>query len=66
MHVTLLPRETFERNPNRRKEGPDMDILLRIECDSCGKFMIVDDADVGDHGLDCPFCSSDISIPDDD
>ena len=43
-----------------------MEILLRLECDSCGKFMIVDDADVGDHGLDCPFCSSDISIPDDD
>ena len=44
-----------------------MDIMLRLECDSCGKSMIVEDTDVGDdHGLDCPFCGSDISIPDEE
>ena len=41
-----------------------MDILLKLQCPACHKRLIVEDADVDQDFLTCPFCDTDIPIPD--
>ena len=43
-----------------------MEFLLRLECEVCQKPFIVDDNDVDDDALSCPFCTGDVSVPSDE
>ena len=43
-----------------------MDILLRLECEVCQKSFIVDDNDVDDDALSCPFCAGDVPVSSDE
>jgi len=41
-----------------------MDIMLRFQCEDCRKSFVVDDADVDQDILTCPFCQADVPVPD--
>ena len=43
-----------------------MEMLLRFECPECPLSFIVDDADVEDEVLGCPYCQEDALVPEDD
>ena len=43
-----------------------MQILLRFNCAECRKSFIVEDEELEDQQLGCPFCGIDIEVPDDD
>ena len=40
-----------------------MDVLLRLVCDECGKSVIVDDREVEDDVLNCPYCGAEMVVP---
>ena len=43
-----------------------MNILLRFICAECQKSFIVDDEELEDQELGCPYCGANIEVPDDD
>ena len=43
-----------------------LEFLLRLQCSACQKSFVVEEADVDQDFLTCPFCEQDISIPDED
>lgn len=43
-----------------------MEMLLRFECPECQRSFIVDDTDVEDEVLGCPYCREDVPVPEDD
>ena len=43
-----------------------MEILLKLQCPACKKRLVVEEADVDQDILTCPYCEEDIPIPDED
>ena len=43
-----------------------MQIMLRLQCQECRKYFIVDDEDVETAELGCPHCRADVDVPEDD
>ena len=43
-----------------------MEILLRLQCPQCRKSVIVEDNEVEDEQISCPYCQADIDVPVDD
>ena len=43
-----------------------MQMLLKLECPVCEKSFIVEDVEVDQPELSCPFCEEAVAVPEDD
>ena len=43
-----------------------MEILLKLQCPECQKSVIVEDNEIKDEQISCPYCGADIDIPEND